>query len=63
MQKSLIEVTEIDKYIERLKECKPLTEQEVKELCDKVLFKKIFFFLKPNLFFKNENVLLRLERF
>lgn len=38
MQKSLIEVTEIDKYIERLKECKPLTEQEVKELCDKVLF-------------------------
>jgi serine/threonine-protein phosphatase 2A catalytic subunit len=27
---------DIDKQIEQLMECKPLSEQEVKELCDKV---------------------------
>lgn len=32
----LSEINDIDKQIEILFECKPLTESEVKELCEKV---------------------------
>lgn len=33
---SLSENTEVDKWIERLKECHPLEECQAKQLCEKV---------------------------
>ncbi len=34
---SMSEIQSLDKEITQLMECKPLTETEVKQLCDKVL--------------------------
>ena len=36
---SQVEINNLDRYIEQLLQCKPLSEVEVKNLCDKVGFK------------------------
>ena len=33
------EIADLDKWIEQLKECKPLEECQIKVLCEKVIFK------------------------
>jgi len=33
------EISDLNKWIEQLKECKPLEECQVKILCEKVIFK------------------------
>jgi hypothetical protein len=38
------EISDLDKWIEQLKECKPLEECQVKILCEKVIFPNIFYF-------------------
>ena len=38
---SKTEISDLDKWIEQLKECIPLEECEVKLLCDKVIYKII----------------------
>ena len=38
------EISDLDKWIEQLKECKPLEECQVKILCEKVIFPTIFYF-------------------
>ena len=37
------EISDLDKWIEQLKECKPLEECQVKILCEKVIFFNIFY--------------------
>lgn len=50
MKLSNSEISNLDKWIEQLKSCKPLEEMQVKQLCEKVtkiifLKQKIFIFL------------------
>jgi len=40
------EIADLDKWIEQLKECKPLEECQVKVLCEKVIFNQIYIFKK-----------------
>lgn len=40
---SSADVSNLDKWIESLIQCKPLAENEVKILCDKVIFYYLFF--------------------
>ena len=35
---TMSEIQTLDKQIDQLLECKPISEQEVKQLCDKVSF-------------------------
>ena len=37
------EIADLDKWIEQLKECKPLEECQVKILCEKVILLNIFY--------------------
>ena len=39
------EISDLDKWIEQLKNCEPLDECQVKTLCDKVNNKNIFNYL------------------
>ena len=39
------EISDLDKWIEQLKNCEPLEECQVKTLCDKVNNKNIFNYL------------------
>ena len=37
MSDALLELGELENWLEHLSECKPLGEEQVKKLCDKVL--------------------------
>ena len=38
-------VNDVDKWIERLYDCKPLTEVEVKSLCEQVNSQEFYYYL------------------
>ena len=48
------ELSDLDKWIEQLKECKPLEECQVKILCEKVIFLNLFYIYYLYLYYRPE---------
>ena len=48
------EISDLDKWIEQLKECKPLEECQVKILCEKVIFLNLFYIYYLYLYYRPE---------
>ena len=48
------DVADLDKWIEQLKECKPLEECQVKILCEKVIFLNLFYIYYLYLYYRPE---------
>ena len=48
------EISDLDKWIEQLKECKPLEECQVKILCEKVIFLNSFYIHYIYLYYRPE---------
>ena len=48
------EISDLDKWIEQLKECKPLEECQVKILCEKVIFLNLFYIHYIYLYYRPE---------